>query len=198
MSVYLRLKNWWGRMNDPKLPKGFVHLGTFRPGESPAFDGVASDAAYNCRYVPGSVADPYQNLLVAIAKRNPVAAPPGQFFWNPVFSYPYGLTEVQRKRVNEIVDHYRQATVAISQLKFLLSQAPMHMAPEDRFRATQSTAKFAYIHPKTFVKYQEHPVRAYGKVVGSQTKWVMTSLMTEGHVIYSPNPIPGIEKLLES
>lgn len=102
--------------------------------------------------------------------------------------------DIQRWRIAELID----LRVRVKQLSFLLSQAPMHMAPEDRFRATQSSAPFAYIHPKTFVQYQECPVRAYGKVVGSKTKWVMTSLMPEGHVIYSPNPIPGIEKLLES
>jgi hypothetical protein len=164
MSIRLRSKNWWTRLWDgPQVLKGFVHIGTFQPGDGN--DEVAADAAFNRPYVPGAAVDPLQLRL-------------------------------QQATANlELLSDMR---VKVSQLKFLLSQAPMHMAPEDRFRATQSSAPFAYIHPKTFVQYQERPVRAYGKVVGSKTKWVMTSLMPEGHVIYSPNPIPGIEKLLES
>lgn len=188
----------WFRKKETPNRGSWVHLGTFNPGQTPVFDELASDAVYNRKYTPGSASDPYQNLLAAIAKRTPTAAPSGEYFWNPMGSYPYGLTDANKKCVDNIVEHYHAACAAISQLKFLLSQAPMHMAPEDRFRATQATAKFAYIHPKTFVQYQERPVTAYGKVVGSPTKWVMTSLMPEGQVIYSPNPIPGIEKLLKS
>ena len=97
--------------------------------------------------------------------------------------------------------------VMVKQLRFLLSQAPMLDAPENLSRAAHSVTKFAYIHPKTFGKLTGSPSGAalqYDKVTSrpyffvrpSPTKWVVTTLMPEKVVIYTPNPMPGIENLL--
>jgi len=99
------------------------------------------------------------------------------------------------------------ANVMVKQLRFLLSQAPMLDAPENLSRAAHSVTKFAYIHPKTFGKLTGSPSGAalqYDKVTSrpyffvrpSSTKWVITTLMPEKVVIYTPNPMPGIENLL--
>lgn len=90
----------------------------------------------------------------------------------------------------------------IAQLKFLLNAAPMMDAPE-HLRAAASMTKFAYINPRTFAsKYLANPslsvVKGYGCLSGSPTKWVLLSTMPEGRVIFSPSPIPGIEKILNS
>ena len=89
----------------------------------------------------------------------------------------------------------------ISQLKFLLASAPMIDAPnksEARERLQASRSPFAYIHPKTMagLSLSAHPIRGFMVFPGSPTKWVLTSLMPEGRVIYSPLPIPGLEKIL--
>jgi len=88
-----------------------------------------------------------------------------------------------------------------SQLKFLLSQALMIDAPTDRFNASLATTRFAYIHPKTLAKASggdciiKHTT-PYVLLSPSPTRWVSTSLMPEGRVIYTPNPLPGLLKLL--
>lgn len=87
----------------------------------------------------------------------------------------------------------------ITQLKFLLASAPMIDAPADRFTLAACRSPFAYIHPKTFAKALPpgmHVNRAFFIFPGSCTKWVLMSTMPEGRVIYSPLPIPGIERLL--
>lgn len=90
----------------------------------------------------------------------------------------------------------------IKQLKFLLSQSPMidfQPAPE-RFMASRSP--YAYIHPITLAQASSTAAcavghgRGYLQFPGSPTKWVFLSLMPRDRVIYSPNPIPGIEKIL--
>lgn len=99
-------------------------------------------------------------------------------------------------------DSILAATVA--QLKFLLSQAPMIDAPTSRDRFATSRTPFAYIHPKTLAKNSPDAAcnithgRLVIRVPGSPTNYVVTSLMPENRIIYTPNPIPGIEKLLAS
>lgn len=89
------------------------------------------------------------------------------------------------------------------QLKFLLSQAPMIDAPVDLFNAGRAVTKYAYVNPKTFAKFTKGAYAPKGsapfiQVRPSSTKWVITSLMPEGTVLYTPNSLPGIEKLLAS
>lgn len=89
----------------------------------------------------------------------------------------------------------------INQLKFLLASAPMIDAPNERIRYACGVSPFAYIHPKTIAKYAMSavPQSVWLKFPGSPTKWILTSLMPEDRVIYSPLPMPGLEKrLLES
>jgi hypothetical protein len=90
-----------------------------------------------------------------------------------------------------------------AQLRFLLSQAPMIDAPTDRFNAGRAVTNFAYIHPKTLAKVAggDCTIRhstPYVILPPSSTKWVSTSLMPEGRVIYTPNSLPGLTKILAS
>jgi hypothetical protein len=87
------------------------------------------------------------------------------------------------------------------QIMFLLNQAPMmDMIPVDR--AAVACAPFAYVHPKTLAKASGNAActlnhgRQYFVFLGSPTKWIVTSWMPEGRVIFTPNPMPGIEKIL--
>jgi hypothetical protein len=89
----------------------------------------------------------------------------------------------------------------IKQLKFLLASAPMMEMPsaalEARAAVGASIAPFAYIHPKTMAKITFEPVKGSFMIFpGSPTKWVLTSLMPERRVIFSPLAIPGLEKIL--
>ena len=93
--------------------------------------------------------------------------------------------------------------VVENQLRFLLSQAPMIDAPADLFNAGRAVTKFAYVHPKTFAAftkgaYAPKSSAPYVQISPSRTKWVITTLMPEKVVIYTSNPLPGIEKLLAS
>lgn len=99
-------------------------------------------------------------------------------------------------------DELAIANVTITQLKFLLAQAPMIDAPlpSDPMHATrlrQATAPFAYINPKTMsgLTWGIPPNRIY-VFPGSSTKYVLTSLMPEGRILYSPLQIPGLERTL--
>jgi hypothetical protein len=89
----------------------------------------------------------------------------------------------------------------ITQLRFLLNSAPMMDAPTERERILASRSPFAYVHPKTFASMLQKarisgPARSFNIFPGSPTKWVLTSCMPEGRVIYSPLAIPGLEKIL--
>lgn len=90
----------------------------------------------------------------------------------------------------------------IKQLKFLLSQSPMIDFQPDPERFTTSRTLYAYVHPITLAKASSSAScavghgRGYIRFPGSPTKWILTSLMPQNRVIYSPNPIPGIEKIL--
>jgi hypothetical protein len=90
----------------------------------------------------------------------------------------------------------------IRQLKFLLASAPMIDVPPNTLEARTFTQRvvstpFAYIHPKTMAKLTFEPLRrSFIVFPGSKTKWVLTSLMPEGRVLFSPVPMPGIEKIL--
>jgi len=89
----------------------------------------------------------------------------------------------------------------IKQLKFLLASAPMIDVPADPRAAREWTKRvstpFAYIHPKTMAKITFEPVKGSFMIFpGSPTKWVLTSLMPERRVIFSPLAIPGLEKIL--
>jgi hypothetical protein len=89
----------------------------------------------------------------------------------------------------------------IKQLKFLLASAPMIDAPSDHSRLSASKSPFAYVHPKTMAQMlRTMRLQGFGRSFlvfpGSPTKWVAVSSMPEGRVIYSPLPIPGLEKIL--
>ena len=84
----------------------------------------------------------------------------------------------------------------ISQLKFLLANAPMMDAPGGDFDMSRINIPFVYIHPKTLAKLQTTCGKLPVRVQGAKSKWVPTSLMPEGRVIYSIRPMPGIEKIL--
>lgn len=108
---------------------------------------------------------------------------------------------------NEIEDlTHSLATVidSLAQARFLLDQAPMLDAPEDRHgAASYSYPAYIYIHPRTFscltnYQYAEKEGISSGLLFGpSQIKWVRTFLMPQGRVILSPNAIPNLDLFLE-
>lgn len=110
---------------------------------------------------------------------------------------------VASDNVNQYLrDMLAHANVEIAQLKFLLASAPMidMFAPSDsdsKRRLSKCVSPFAYIHPKTLAPFTwgMPPKRVY-VFPGSKTVWVPMSTMPEGRVIFSPIPVPGIEKIL--
>lgn len=87
----------------------------------------------------------------------------------------------------------------ILQLKFLLSQAPMLDVGLKPDWFSTARAPYALVNPKTiapFTRYslQKKTIAPYVMFPGSNTQWVVTSLMPEGRVIFTPNPLPGYEK----
>lgn len=74
------------------------------------------------------------------------------------------------------------------QRKWLLSIAPMIEVPAgEREFVCRGRSPFGYIHPKTFAKQNPAGKKTF-------TKWIVTSLMPEDRVIFSPFPLPGTEK----
>ena len=85
----------------------------------------------------------------------------------------------------------RALLVENRQLGFLLKQAPILQPPTDLVRIMGISVKYAYIHPTTIARIdplglliEKHPAR-----------WVVTPLMPEGGVIFSPNEMPGTAHL---
>ena len=88
-----------------------------------------------------------------------------------------------------------------AQLRFLLNEAPMMDMPRGLDRLAHSVTRYAYVNPKTFADatsgvYAAAVARPYIFIRPSPTKWVMTTLMPEGRVIFSQSPLPGIENIL--
>ena len=110
---------------------------------------------------------------------------------------------VASDNVNQYLrDMLVEANAQIAQLKFLLASAPMidMFSPSDsdsKRRLSKTVSPFAYIHPKTLAPFTwgMPPKRVY-VFPGSKTVWVPMSTMPEGRVIFSPIPVPGIDKLL--
>src|ERR1035437_8324776 len=82
----------------------------------------------------------------------------------------------------------------VRRVEFLLSQAPLQHAPTDYNRASCAVTKYAYVHPMTWQKFTgDYSATPQVKRISmSPTKWVLTFLMPEGTVIYSPNAMPGL------
>ena len=76
------------------------------------------------------------------------------------------------------------------QLRFLLNRAPMLNAPDDLRSAAHAVTAFAYIHPKTAAKYGNVDGRKSFHIPPSPTEWVLTELMPEGRVVFTPNEMP--------
>ena len=91
---------------------------------------------------------------------------------------------------------------AVEQLMFLLDQAPMLDAPENLERAAHAFTKFAYVHPRTWEQFtctkippaQPGQKNVPGWIHPSPTKWIFTTLMPQGRVIYSQNLMPRLEQ----
>jgi hypothetical protein len=108
----------------------------------------------------------------------PSQLPPNEPTWN--WSIP-------------VSSHISRLEADNKQLRFLLGQAPMIDAPTEYERLVASQSKFAYIHPKTIAKYVSKLSKPFLKFGGSPTIYIITSLMPEGFIIYSPNLLPGYE-----
>ena len=89
----------------------------------------------------------------------------------------------------------------VTQLKFLVTQAPMlDFIPKLDF-VSSARAPYGLVHPKTLAPvakfaHQKKTIAPYVMFPGSNTMWIVTSLMPEGRVIFTPNPLPGYEKRL--
>jgi hypothetical protein len=81
-------------------------------------------------------------------------------------------------------DQTRSLLLETLQKQFLIDQAPMRDVPSFLPISPVGT-KYAYIHPKTLRKLGGYP----------SLPWVCTEFMPEGCVIYSPNAMPGVERL---
>ena len=86
----------------------------------------------------------------------------------------------------------RKSVSEKDQLKFLLSQAPMIDWQPDFPR--RSVTPYAYVHPKTIASAARFVSGPFLMFPPSPTKWLLTSLMPEGRVIFSPNVFPGLDK----
>ena len=126
---------------------------------------------------------------------------------DPAVEFPYmGETftfttpadaQLALRLMNKAVSHATDS----KQLQFLLDQAPMIDFDANFNRLNSSVTAYAYVHPKTIAPmtmYARHSkkIAPYVMFPGSPTRWVVTTLMPEGRVIYTPNQMPGIEKLL--
>lgn len=118
------------------------------------------------------------------------------------FAYDYAVAD-RKALLHEWDGHRARFLAETQQLKFLLSQAPMiDMITKDRFAAVRTP--FAYVHPKTLSKASGDAAcglshgRQYVMFPRSPTKWVVLTSMPEDRVIFTPNPIPGLEKILAS
>ena len=104
--------------------------------------------------------------------------------------------------LSPVADALAAAHSDIIQLKFLLASAPMMDAPskyEGPSWFKRAITPFGYMHPKTMAQYQWIGDKVPNGVVtmpGSNTRWVLTSLMPENRVILSPFQIPGLEKIM--
>jgi hypothetical protein len=103
--------------------------------------------------------------------------------------------------LSPVADALAAAHAEIAQLKFLLASAPMIEIPAGFIHAREfvkrAGATFAYVNPRTMAMITYEPLQKYFMVFpGSKTKWVLTSLMPEQRVIFTPLAIPGLEKIL--
>jgi hypothetical protein len=125
---------------------------------------------------------------------------PDYYTRHPDNKFRLAVPQPVHQRTVVAVSANTESKMVTEQLRFLLSQVPMREAPKDLFEARRSVTPFAYVHPKTWSKFthmvENLECRAYFSLGGSPTKWVVTSLMPEGTAVYTPNAMPGIEKLL--
>jgi hypothetical protein len=114
---------------------------------------------------------------------------------------PFQADRMAFSSLQPVAEAFAASRAEIAQLKFLLASAPMIDAPSDLIRLQCLRVPFAYVHPKTMAgmlpkMYSTRSPRGFMIFPGSPTKWVLVSLMPEGRVIFSPLPIPGLEKIL--
>lgn len=94
-------------------------------------------------------------------------------------------------------DEQAASRAQVQQLKFLLSQCPIIDAPTNAQQIGACRSRFAYVHPKTMARLPGLSTKSdLRRPLGHFTNWVATSLMPEDRVVYSPNPLPGLEKNL--
>jgi hypothetical protein len=97
------------------------------------------------------------------------------------------------------VDSTVAENVIITQLKFLLEQAPMlDAAPIDFMRLSDMRAPYAYAHPITFAQMSQGRVpvtKGFTVVPRSPTRWVVTTLMPVGRILLTPNAMPFTGKI---
>lgn len=80
-----------------------------------------------------------------------------------------------------------------NQAEFLLKQAPLMNAPSSDFDFMNLRTKYAYIHPKSAGKVPRI-LASIRQEKNPNGQWILTDLVPEGGVIYSPNLMPGVKE----
>jgi hypothetical protein len=107
--------------------------------------------------------------------------------------------DVWRANYDTLLELFSAVITTRGQIKFLLDNAPLlKLGKSDyelRSRLRASTIAFAYVHPKTMGSLFAfgQPVSPYIEIPGSPTKWILTEWLLVDTVIFSPQPMPGID-----
>ena len=177
MSIFMAIRRWF---TSP------VSVSTQNPWAGTPFDSVPEPSKLYFERLP------IRHILVDPPTK------PLYFVMHPDETYsvadpqPLLLPEDWTGERDRLARLHARADTTITQLRFLLNQAPMLIAPDDRLRAAHAITPYAYIHPKTFETLSGVSKNVpYFKFPPSPTKWVWTELVPEGRVIYTPNEMPG-------
>jgi hypothetical protein len=108
------------------------------------------------------------------------------------------LTELQSRSIRDFQDDVKSKAVRIAQSEFLLTQLPITNAPTIA-PFSNVGSKFVYIHPMTFSELMNRPISdeiSVWSLGPKSSRWVVTPLVPQGGIVYSPNQMPGIDSLL--
>jgi hypothetical protein len=95
------------------------------------------------------------------------------------------------------------AKLRVKQLEFLVAQLPIVNLPyadaDMLDRLARGTAQFAYVNPATWqkiIRANDSPTYGWTKISPKcPTKFVLTEMIPEGGIVFTPNKMPGIEGL---
>jgi hypothetical protein len=95
------------------------------------------------------------------------------------------------------------ARIRVQQLEWLVTQLPILNAPDADAdvlnRLARATSQYAYVNPKTWQKLMrsaEQPTCGWTKIKSTcPTKFVITELIPEGGMLFTPHKMPGVDGL---